>query len=80
MNNNEKPSPAVISKLAQGLGCSEAEVMQAINGNSPQQLLSKLDPTKAQQANNLMSDPEKLKKLMESPQAQALLKKLSGGG
>ncbi len=48
-------------------------------GTTPEQLRSTLDPAVAAKADSVLRDREKLNSLLNSPQAQALLKQLLGG-
>lgn len=48
-------------------------------GTTPEQLRNTLDPSVAAKADSVLRDREKLNSLLNSPQAQALLKQLLGG-
>ena len=78
MNNNNL-NPAAIKKLSESLGCSEDEVKAAVQSGQINRLLDKMNQAQAGQISKIMSDPEAAKKIIESPQAQALIKKLFGG-
>ena len=78
MNNNNM-APAAIKKLAEHLGCSEEEVKAAVQSGEINRLLSRMDQNQAGQINRILADPESAKKIIESPQAQALIKKFFGG-
>lgn len=69
---------ALISKLSQHLNASESEVTDALNKGNLTKILQNMDAQKAQQINNVLSDPEQAQKVLSSPQAQALIKKLMG--
>ncbi len=78
-NNNKKNNvnPAV-KKISEGLGCSEEEVQNAVQSGNVNNIISKLNPTQAKQVSQILSNPDASKKIMESPQAQALIKKFFG--
>ncbi len=48
-------------------------------GTTPEHLADTLDPATADKVNTVLRDREKLNTLLNSPQAQALLKQLLGG-
>ena len=78
MNTNNL-NPAAIKKLSESLGCSEDEVKAAVQSGQIDRLLGKMNQAQAGQINKILADPQAAKKLIESPQAQALMKKLFGG-
>ena len=47
--------------------------------NQAQKLLSTLNKSDAEKVKNILNDPVKTKQLLNTPEAQALIKKLSGG-
>lgn len=54
------------------------------NKNTPQNikaenLLSSLSKSDADKVRSILKDPEKTKQILNSPEAQAIIKKLSGG-
>lgn len=51
--------------------------MPAQSGNI-ENLLKNTNPNQSKQIESVLSDPEKAKKLLQSPQAQALMKLLGG--
>lgn len=76
-NSNNNVNPA-IQKLSEGLGCSQEEVQNAVQSGNMNNIISKLNPTQAKQVSQILSNPDASKKIMESPQAQALIKKFFG--
>ncbi len=77
MSDNQNVNPA-IKKLSEILGCSEEEIKSAVRSGKPEGILKSMDRNRAQQVDKIMSDPDKCKRIMESPQAQQLIKKLFG--
>lgn len=77
-NNNKNNVTPAVKKISEGLGCSEEEVQNAVQSGNVNNIISKLNPTQAKQVSQILSNPEASKKIMESPQAQALIKKFFG--
>ena len=50
-----------------------------MKGKQPEENLKSLKPEDAEKVRNIMNNPEMTKKILNSPQAQALMKKLMGG-
>lgn len=71
MNNNLEEKLA--QQAAQALGTSGQQVKTAAENRDIDRLLSKLTPSQAQQVKSVLSNEDALKKLLSSPQAQALL-------
>lgn len=79
--NNNNNANKMISELSKKLGMSEQQLSNAAKKgeiNSIIQNLQKTDKNQARQLESILSNPEKAKKLLESPQAQALLKMFGG--
>lgn len=55
------------------------EVMERVKGKKPQEILKTLKPDDAKKLKQIMDDPELTKKILSSPQAQALMKQFMGG-
>ncbi|CAB1256648.1 conserved protein of unknown function [Ruminococcaceae bacterium BL-6] len=72
--NNEKQ--VLLNLLAQRLGKKPEELQQQAQNGNLQNLLSGMDPNDAAKLQQVLSDQQAVQKLMSSPQAQALLKKL----
>lgn len=64
----------LINELTKRLGISENQIQDAMKSGNVQDVLKNADSSKAQQIQSILDDPEKTRQLMESPQAQALLK------
>jgi len=70
-NNNANK---LINELTKRLGISENQMQNAMKSGNIDDVLKNTDNSKAQQIQSILSDPEKTREIMNSPQAQALLK------
>lgn len=77
MANNEQLN-SIINQLAQRLNADENELQSAVKKGNFDKVLKNMDNKQAQKISAILSDPEQSKKILESPQAKALLKKLMG--
>lgn len=64
----------MISELSQRLGVSPENLKSAANRGNAERLLDACDSDTANQARQILNDPEKTKQILDSPSAQALLK------
>ena len=64
-------------QLSQQLGLSPRQIQASAQRGDMDSLTQKLDKDKAAQLNQILSDPAKAKAVLESPQAQALMKLLN---
>ncbi len=64
-------------QLSQQLGLSPRQIKASAQRGDMDSLTQKLDKDKAAQLNQILSDPAKTKAVLESPQAQALMKLLN---
>ncbi len=64
-------------QLSQQLGLSSRQIQASAQRGDMDSLTQKLDKDKAAQLNQILSDPAKTKAVLESPQAQALMKLLN---
>lgn len=77
MSNNEQKN-SLINQLAQRLNASTSDVETALKKGNLDKVLQNMDQKQAQKISQILSDPEQSKKILQSPQAQALIKKLMG--
>lgn len=77
MSNNEQMN-SLINQLAQRLNASTSDVETALKKGNLDKVLQNMDQKQAQKISQILSDPEQSKKILQSPQAQALIKKLMG--
>ncbi len=68
----------ILNELSGKLGMSQQQVENAAKSGNIKNLLKNADENQTKQIESILSDPEKTKKLLESPQAQALLKLFGG--
>lgn len=67
----------LLSQLSKKLGVSSNEITSAAQKGDVQSLLKNADSEEAKQFNSVLSDPEKTKQVLNSPQAKAIMKLLS---
>ena len=67
----------LLSQLSKKLGVSSNEITSAAQKGDVQSLLKNADSDEAKQFNAVLSDPEKTKQVLNSPQAKAIMKLLS---
>ena len=67
----------LLSQLSKKLGVSSNEITSAAEKGDVQSLLKNADSEEAKQFNAVLSDPEKTKQVLNSPQAKAIMKLLS---
>lgn len=70
---------ALLKITAQRLGSTPEALKQAAQNGELSQLLGNATQSESAAMQKVLSDPEAAKKLLSSPQAQALLKMLQGG-
>ncbi|MBQ8795332.1 MAG: hypothetical protein IJZ54_02795 [Clostridia bacterium] len=73
---NEKQMENIIKMLSGKLNKSSEEIRESVNRGNPDSLLNSLNPQQRAQVNNLLSNPELTKKLMEDKSVQDLIKRL----
>ena len=64
----------LLNELTKRLGISENQMQNAMKSGNIDDVLKNTDNSKAQQIQSILNDPEKMREIMNSPQAQALLK------
>lgn len=82
MNQNSQPSKEALDRLAHQAGgqlnMQPGEVRKAVEAGQVDNLLGKLSTDDASRVKAVLSDEQKTRELLNSPAAQALLKKLMG--
>lgn len=78
MTDNENMKK-ILNELTGKIGMSESQINNAVNNRNIDDVVANLDEQKAKQLNDVLSDPEKTRAILNSPKAQALLKLLGGG-
>ena len=74
---NSPSYDALLRQVSQKLGTDPGKLRAAAQNGSVQDLLNGMKPSDAQRVRSLLNNQSELEKLMQSPQAQALMKKLS---
>lgn len=77
MNNNNN-SNKILEELSKKIGISQSDMKSAAQNGTFQELLSQTDNKNAAALNSLLNDPQKAQQILNTPQAQALLKMLNG--
>lgn len=81
MANNDKLFNllnALLKNNSAGQNISAEQVKNMAQQGSPNEILKNLDPQTAQKVKEILNNPKEMEKIMNSPQAQSLLKKLRG--
>lgn len=81
MANNDKLFNllnALLKNNSAGQNISAEQVKNIAQQGSPNEILKNLDPQNAQKVKEILNNPKEMEKIMNSPQAQSLLKKLRG--
>ena len=77
MANNEQMN-SMIEMLSQRLNTEPSQVKDALEKGKLDKVLMNMDQKQASKISAILSDPEQSKKVLSTPQAQALIKKLMG--
>ncbi len=77
MANNEQIN-SLINQLSERLNADSSQVKDALQKGNIDKVLDNMDQKQAQKISQILSDPEQSKKVLSTPQAQALIKKLMG--
>lgn len=77
MANNEQMD-SLIKMLSVRLNAEENQVKEALEKGNLSKVLKNMDKKQADKISSILSDPEQSRKVLESPQAKALIKKLMG--
>ncbi len=78
MTEKEKQMQDILNSLSQRLGESPEKLKQNMQNGDMSKVLNNMNPKQANKINEILNDKEKTEKLLKTPQAQALLKKLMG--
>lgn len=77
MSDNKKVNK-LLGEVSKKYGISKEQLESAAQSGNIENLLKNTNPSQSKQIESVLSDPEKTKKLLQSPQAQALMKLLGG--
>lgn len=78
MTEKEKQIQNILNSLSQRLGESPDKLKANMQNGDMSKMLNNMDKKQAEKVQEILSDKEKTEKLLSTPQAQALLKKLMG--
>ena len=77
MSDNKKVNK-LLGEVSKKYGISKEQLESAAQSGNIENLLKNTNPSQSKQIESVLSDPEKAKKLLQSAQAQALMKLLGG--
>lgn len=77
MSDNKKVNK-LLGEVSKKYGISKEQLESAAQSGNIENLLKNTNQNQSKQIESVLSDPEKTKKLLQSPQAQALMKLLGG--
>lgn len=78
MTEKDKQIENILNSLAQKLGENPNEIKKNAQKCEVGSLLNKMDSKQASKVQEILNDKEKTEQLLNTPQAQALIKKLMG--
>lgn len=78
MTEKDKQIENILNSLAQKLGENPNEIKKSAQKGEVGSLLNKMDGKQASKVQEILNDKEKTERLLNTPQAQALIKKLMG--
>lgn len=78
MTEKDKQIENILNSLAQKLGENPKEIKKNAQKGEVGSLLNKMDSKQASKVQEILNDKEKTERLLNTPQAQALIKKLMG--
>ena len=78
MTEKDKQIENILNSLAQKLGENPNEIKKNAQKGEVGSLLNKMDGKQASKVQDILNDKEKTERLLNTPQAQALIKKLMG--
>lgn len=79
MANRENKND-ILEMLSEKLGQPAKDIEGSAKSGNIEGLLSKLKPEQRAKVESLLNDPEQTRKILENPQVQNLIRKLSGNG
>ncbi len=78
MTEKEKQIQNILNSLSQKLGESPDKLKANMQNGDMSKMFNNMDKTQAEKVQSILNDKQKTEKLLSTPQAQALLKKLMG--
>ena len=77
INNNQINS--MLNMAGKKMGTNPEELKKKLEEGNLNDIVKNMSPNQAETLNNILSNPKAIEQIMNSKQAQELLKKLSGG-
>ncbi len=74
-NSNQDQINRIVNNLTQKFNNNPKQASSVPSKSEIDNILKGLDPQQADKIKNILNDPETTKKLLQTPQAQALIKK-----
>ena len=78
MTEKEKQIQNILNSLSQKLGESPDKLKANMQNGDMSKMFNNMDKKQAEKVQSILNDKQKTEKLLSTPQAQALLKKLMG--
>lgn len=78
MTDKEKQIQDILNSLSKKLGENPDTLKKNAQNGDISKILNQMDSKQAQKVQNILNDKEQTEKILKTPQAQALLKKLMG--
>lgn len=75
---NQQQLNEILKSLSQKLNTTPEKLKSAVEQGNLQDITKTMDSSQAEKLNKVLSDPNMTQKLMSTPQAQELMKKLMG--
>ncbi|MBR2714601.1 MAG: hypothetical protein IKB73_00130 [Ruminococcus sp.] len=75
---NKEQIDSMINMLSQRLNADSTQVKDALQKGKLDKVLENMDKKQADKISSILSDPKEAQKILSTPQAQALIKKLMG--
>ncbi|MBQ9673609.1 MAG: hypothetical protein IJV39_03180 [Ruminococcus sp.] len=76
LNNSEINN--LVNGLSQRLNTSPEQIIDSLENGNLNSIVNKMNSNQAEKLQKILDDPEKSKKILNTPQAQAIIKKLMG--
>lgn len=74
-NSNQDQIDRIVNNLTQKFNSNPKQASSVPSESEVNNILKELDPQQANKIKSILKDPETTKKLLQTPQAQALIKK-----
>ncbi|MCH5297844.1 MAG: hypothetical protein J1E85_09260 [Ruminococcus sp.] len=75
---NKNNANKMLDELSRRLGVSQQTIKEAAESGNVNDLLKNTNSESSEQIRSVLNDPQKAQKILNSPQAQAIIKMLNG--